>query len=816
MALQSNPELDLAYEYVRYTNESIFLTGKAGTGKTTFLHHIKKEAVKRNVVVAPTGVAAINAGGMTIHSFFQLPFGPYVPGNKRELTRQRRFSGKKIKLIKSLDLLIIDEISMVRADILDGINDVLCRYKNPLLPFGGVQILMIGDLHQLPPVVKNEEWDLLRDHYDTPYFFGSHALRKTRPKVVALKHIYRQSDRTFIELLNKVRNNNIDRAVLEKLNSRFVPHHQIREEDAYITLTTHNASAQAINTRKLENTPGRAFVFKAEITGDFPAHAYPTEEKLELKVGAQVMFVKNDPAPEKRFYNGKIGKITQMKKDEIRVQCPGDEWEIEVEPLEWKNVKYSIDQKNSEVAEEVVGTFNQYPLKLAWAITIHKSQGLTFERVILDAQSAFAHGQVYVALSRCKSFEGIVLRSKIDFSSVKTDSTVKQYTETAERNAPGPVDLEKSKIAFQQSLILELFGFEALQKHFERMNRVLLEHEKKLNPAARQSFEALADMVREETFPVAEKFKRQLQRLFRDIDGLPEEQELLQERIRKGGAWFAEKFKKELRPRLEKIRIVTDNRKVRETAEEALDKLEREIFVKQVCFAASKKGFATLDYQRRKTDAELNFRPARQKRASSVDYASLAGESAHPALYAQLLKWRDAEAEERKTSPYQVLPSHSLLEITESLPVTKAELKKISGIGKGRIRKFGEALITMIRDYRKVNRIATTHNGEISPPKPDSKTISYELFRSGKTIDEIAEIRGLVRSTIAGHLSHFISEGKIDVFELLDKAAVQQIGDFFKTNREATLSEAKVHFEEAYSYAELKMVRAYLPDKEHE
>ncbi len=808
MALQSNPELDLAYEYVRYTNDSIFLTGKAGTGKTTFLHRIKNEAVKRNVVVAPTGVAAINAGGMTIHSFFQLPFGPYVPGNTRELTRQRKFSGKKIKLIRSLELLIIDEISMVRADLLDGIDDVLRRYKNPLKPFGGVQLLMIGDLHQLPPVVKDEEWRLLRPHYDTPYFFSSNALQQIRPKVVALKHIYRQSDSTFIDLLNKVRNNEVDRELLEKLNSRFVPHHQIREEDSYITLTTHNASAQAINRRKLEDTPGRSFLFKATITGDFPAHAYPTDEELELKVGAQVMFVKNDLSAEKRFYNGKIGKITRIEKDDIRVQCPGDERAIEVERLEWQNVKYSINKQNNEVSEDVAGTFTQYPLKLAWAITIHKSQGLTFERVILDAQAAFAHGQVYVALSRCKSFEGIVLRSKIALNSVKTDRTVKQYTEAAEKNAPGPAELEQSKIAFQQSLILDLFGFAMLKKYFERMNRVLLEHEKKLNPAARQAFETLAAKAKEEVIPVGEKFCRQLQGLFRQDEGLPEENESLQDRIRKGCAWFEKKFDKELRPGVESIQIITDNRKIRKMGDEALEDLEREIFVKQACFAASQKGFVTQDYHRLKINAELDFKSA-GRRNTAAGPVPVARESPHPELYARLIKWRDQVADEEKVRLYQVLPSSSMLDLTLALPVTKAGLKNISGIGKGRVNNYGEALIAMIRDYCEANHITPPTNGALKSLKPDSKTISFELFRSGKNIKEIAKVRDLACSTIEGHLAHFVVQGELNVYDLVDKPAVEKIEAFFRANEEATLSEARAHFGEAYSYNELRMVRAY-------
>jgi hypothetical protein len=484
MNFQTNPQLDIAFEYVRYTDKNIFLTGRAGTGKTTFLHQIKNEATKRMVIVAPTGVAAINAGGVTIHSFFQLPFGPFLPGNAQDLARQRRFSGEKIKILKSLDLLVIDEISMVRADLLDGIDDVLRRYRDHSKPFGGVQLLMIGDLHQLPPVVKDEEWGLLREHYDTAYFFGSNALQKTNPVAIELKHIYRQSDDTFINLLNKVRDNKIDAEALALLNSRYDANFSPKDEEAYITLTSHNASAQSINVEKLTKIPTTALTFKAKIDGDFPAFSYPTEEILEFKTGAQVMFVKNDISRDKLYYNGKIGTITRIEKGVIFVKCPNEYIEIEVSMVEWQNIKYALDEATKEVKEEVIGTFTQYPLKLAWAITIHKSQGLTFERAIIDANAAFAHGQVYVALSRCKTFEGIVLRSKIANSSVKTDYVVKNYSEDIDRNAPNEAQLKVSKIQFQQTLVSELFDFAPMKRAFERSNRVLLENENIINAEA--------------------------------------------------------------------------------------------------------------------------------------------------------------------------------------------------------------------------------------------------------------------------------------------------------------------------------------------
>lgn len=810
MNLKSNPQLDLAYEYVRYTNENIFLTGKAGTGKTTFLHRIKEQVIKRMIVVAPTGVAAINAGGVTIHSFFQLPFGPYVPGNTREINRQRKFSGKKIKIIRTLELLVIDEISMVRADLLDGIDEVLRRYKNPLQPFGGVQLLMIGDLHQLPPVVKGPEWDLLRPHYDTPYFFSSQALQKTRPVVVELKHIYRQSDRTFIDLLNKVRDNNIDREVLDTLNSRYNPDVEIREDDGYITLTTHNATAQEINVEKLAELPGKTHVFHADITGDFPSHAYPTDEELELKTGAQVLFVRNDPSAEKRFYNGKIGKITRIGKDTIYVLCSGDDDEIAVEQLEWENVKYSLDEQTKEVSEEVAGTFTQYPLKLAWAITIHKSQGLTFERVILDAQAAFAHGQVYVALSRCKSFEGIVLRSRIGSSSVKTDLTVQKYSKAAERNAPGPAELEQAKKAFQQSLILELFGFKLLKRYFERLNRVLLEHEHKMAAGALKPFRALTDQAKLEVFPVADKFRRQLQHLFRE-GGLPEENEVVQSRVKKGSAWFAEKMEKVLMPAAQGIHIVTDNRKVRTEAFEALENLQKELFVKHACFVAAQQGFSSQAYQRAKAKAELDFKSKRYAAEADAGSMTVPADAPHPELYTQILAWRAAVADEEDIKPYSVIPAKSLAGLVEQLPLSKAGLKKIKGIGKSRVERFGADLIRIIKEYCEAKDVESPSQKKMEQKKnkPDTRALSYALFLSGKSVKEIAKERALKPSTIEGHLAHYIEKGELSVFELVDEGDVEKIGIFLDANADAALSEIKTHFKDVYSYGEIKMVLAH-------
>lgn len=813
MSFQTNPQLELAFDYVRNTHKNIFLTGKAGTGKTTFLLQIQRETPKRMVIVAPTGVAAINAGGMTIHSFFQLPFGPFLPGSAQDPTRQRRFSGEKIRLIQSLDLLVIDEISMVRADVLDAIDDVLRRFRDRNKPFGGLQLLMIGDLHQLPPIVKDEEWYLLRDHYQTMYFFGSQALRNTDPVSIELKHIYRQSDTTFIDLLNKVRNNQMDESVLATLNSRFVANFQPTEAEPYITLTAHNASAQEINSEKLASIAQPQQTFKAAIEGDFPAHAYPADEVFECKKDAQVMFVKNDMNREKRFYNGKIGKITGFRKDTIYVRCPGENEDIEIGPVEWTNVKYTLNEQTKEVEEQLLGTFTQYPLKLAWAITIHKSQGLTFERAIIDAQAAFAHGQVYVALSRCKSFEGIVLRSKIIPSSVKTDQVVKTYTDEADKNAPDEAHLSRSKADYQQSLMLELFDFSRLRRQFTQMNRLFLEHEKTLHGETGPLLRTLEAQALEQIIVVAERFKPQIGQYF-EAAILPEENADLQARLQKAGVYFEEKLGNTLLPATRDIHILTDNKSVLKACMEQLEGLQKEIFVKNACFTSVKNGFSAVGYLRTKTDAELDFRVSKSAQPPvTSDQYGIPKNTPHPALFAQLKKWREDLAEVGGLERYQIMHTKTLFDLVHLLPQNLPALKKVKGIGDAKVKQFGAELLSMIQAYCTEHKIEPGEMLELPVEKPlkvETKTLSFELFKSGKTIDEIAQERGFARSTIEGHLANFVGLGELDIFNLLDREPIQEIEQFFRQNNTQISSEAKAHFEEKYTYGQIKMVLEYM------
>src|SRR5690554_309164 len=454
----TNEKLDLAWDFVNNTNRNIFLTGKAGTGKTTFLHKLKEESLKRMIVVAPTGVAAINAKGVTIHSFFQLPFGPITPDSS-ENRLSKKFAKSKINIIKSLDLLVIDEISMVRADVLDGIDQVLKRFRNKNKPFGGIQVLMIGDLQQLSPVIKEEEWQILKKYYSTGYFFGSNAFSDCDVLSIELTHIYRQESLKFIEILNDVRNNTLSSHTLKQLNERYDPNFTSENHKGYITLNTHNYRADQINKKELSDLKSASMVYKAEVDRNFPEYLFPTHAQLELRVGAQVMFIKNDSSPEKRYFNGKIGEIVALDKQQIVVSCPGDSSNIVTVPETWENIRYTVDKKNKTIIDEGIGSFKQMPLRLAWAITIHKSQGLTFDNIIVDAEDAFAHGQTYVALSRCRTLEGIVLTTPISGKNIINDQEVQSFTKQAEENQPDHQMLANSQRTYQLSLNAELFDF---------------------------------------------------------------------------------------------------------------------------------------------------------------------------------------------------------------------------------------------------------------------------------------------------------------------------------------------------------------------
>ena len=820
-----NSQLDLAFDFVQYTNKTIFLTGKAGTGKTTFLHNLKKVSPKRMVVVAPTGVAAINAGGVTIHSFFQMPFGPYISEdlqsqNKKAdsnyqapLNTQRKFSREKVHLIKSMDLLVIDEISMVRSDMLDGIDEVLRKYKDRWKPFGGVQLLMIGDLHQLAPVIKEDEWNILKEYYDTVYFFSSKALQKTQPINIELKNIYRQSDAYFIEVLNKIRHKTIDEKTLKELNQRYIPNFKPDDEDGYIILTTHNANAHEINQSRLRKITHRSRTFSATIEGDFPPYSYPTEVELELKKDAQVMFVKNDSSREKLYYNGKIGKITKIEKEVIYVKCPSDASEIPVGREEWQNIKYSLDAETKEIKENIAGSFTQYPLKLAWAITIHKSQGLTFEKAVIDANASFAHGQVYVALSRCKSIEGLVLSSPITFNSIKTDASVAGFSSDINNNPPGAQELADSKIKFQQSLLSELFYFKKIQNSFNYYKKILTENSNIIDANVINELNKVEIVAENEIYTIADKFNLQLEQFYLQ-NNIPEENSGLLERVKKASVYFAEKTDTVLYTFTKNINAETDNKAVKKAANDALENLQKEIFVKLTCLKSCINGFETIKYLKMKSNAEIDFKVA--LKSQPLSKISVSKNISHPSLYMELKKWRDELSEENGIPEYMVLPRKAMLELLTYLPVTLPELETIKGIGKRKVKQFGAEIISMISGYCEKNNIDKPQieiKVKEKIKKPDTKRISYDLYKSGKTIEEIAKERGFSFTTIEGHLAHYVGTGELDIFTFVSKEKVDIISEYFIKNKTSSLTKAKIDLDNGITFGELRFVMKHLEYK---
>lgn len=509
--MEENEGLRRAWEFAEYTHTSIFLTGKAGTGKTTFLHRLRRDSSKSMVVVAPTGVAAINAGGVTIHSFFQLPLSPYVPGT--EVRDKFSFSREKLRIIRMLDLLVIDEISMVRSDLLDAVDNALRKYRRDSRPFGGVQLLMIGDLQQLSPITTPQEEELLAPFYDTPYFFGSRALRQIDYVTIELTKVYRQQNGDFLEMLNHIRTGAVGPADLRLLNSRYQPTFIPPAGSSYIRLTTHNALADRYNYMQLARIDGPATTYSAEVKGTFPESSFPTAQELTMKVGAQVMFVRNDPSPDRLYYNGKIGHVVALDPETITVKCGADEEPIEVAAARWENTRYQVDNATGELHEEVQGVFTQFPLRLAWSITIHKSQGLTFDHAVIDAGASFAPGQVYVALSRCKSLEGMVLATPISPEVVLTDMRVSEYVSCQHDEAQRSVErLPAIKEEYYRTLVMELFSFGAIVESENRLARFVGEHMRRTYPAFVTLHRDLLTDLRAKVLEVADKWLSVLRR----------------------------------------------------------------------------------------------------------------------------------------------------------------------------------------------------------------------------------------------------------------------------------------------------------------
>lgn len=549
-----NPQIELARRFVENTAQSVFLTGRAGTGKTTFLRRVKDECRKTLVVAAPTGVAAINAQGVTLHSLFQIAPGIHLGDNRTEDRNSFfRMSDRKKQLLRSLQLLIIDEISMVRCDLLDEVDRVLRRIRRSAQPFGGVQLLLIGDLQQLAPVAKENEWALLRDHYDTPYFFSAHALRGYPLLTIELQHIYRQADSEFISILQQIRTNTLTPAGRDKLNARWIPDFNPPDNSDWIRLTTHNATAARYNKERLTALSAPPITFQAQVEGNFPENSYPTDSTITLKKGAQVMFVKNDPAG--RFFNGKIGRVSHIDRHSVSVICEGEDSPIAVHPMEWENIRYDVDDDGS-VHEVLDGVFTQMPLRLAWAITVHKSQGLTFRHAILDISHSFAHGQAYVALSRCRTLEGLVLTSRINPSSIICDHDVDSYVNHQLQSSRDCAQyLPRLEGDYLINELDNLFSFQEVIDALHALLRVCSRHVSLAQQDFVPAIEAAADTLSHELADVALRFHRQYANIIRaarptELGIMPPHAvgPALQERITKAKAWFLGRFREVMAP----------------------------------------------------------------------------------------------------------------------------------------------------------------------------------------------------------------------------------------------------------------------------
>ena len=532
---------ELAYEYVQHTNCCIFLTGKAGTGKTTFLRRLKQECSKQMAVVAPTGVAAINAEGVTIHSLFQLPPQVFLPTSeaRKQLFSEMQMRAQKQRVLRNLELLVIDEVSMVRSDLLDTIDAVLRHIKHrPNHPFGGVQVLFIGDLFQLSPVAREQEWRLMQPYYEGAYFFQAQVFRELHPVYIELDHVFRQTNGDFIEILNQVRNNALTSQTLQYLNNRYCPDFEpSKQKEHYITLSTHNSKVDAINLREMEALKGKAYTYHAKVKDTFPESMFPMDMALTLKVGVRVMFIKNDSSQEKLYYNGKLGVVTSLSKDAINVTCE-DGTKVDVHTETWENVRYTADTGSDTIITEVIGTFSHYPLRLAWAITIHKAQGLTFDRVVIDAADAFAAGQVYVALSRCRTLEGIVLHTPIPSRALTNAREVLYFTKNQSDIQSVETMLPAAKTEYMSILLCSLYDFRSLINRFAALSRVVKNMDSVQGDVSKFFISCIGGL--EGLQVIAERFQQQLRQIIYHNQSVVHEQ--LENRLTAACGYFLPKL----------------------------------------------------------------------------------------------------------------------------------------------------------------------------------------------------------------------------------------------------------------------------------
>ncbi|GAA4313510.1 helix-turn-helix domain-containing protein [Mucilaginibacter gynuensis] len=686
------PFHQLVLNFIEHTNRPIFLTGKAGTGKTTFLRWIKSNITKNLAVVAPTAVAAINAGGVTIHSFFQVPFGPQLPATNGSY-EIRQISLEKDKLLKCLDLLIIDEISMVRADTLDYIDAVLRQSKGSSRPFGGVQLLMIGDLFQLPPVYE-KDWPVLKNFYTGPYFFHSLAFRQFHVLTFELTQVYRQKDPLFVEILNHIRNGYANAEMLAQLNAHYDANLNANWLKDYVTLSTHNKLVNEINQQRLQELDGEPFTFKATITGDFPKDGYPAEQELVLKVGAQVMFIKNDSSGKKQYYNGRTARVTGMSATNIRLTFLDDDSEFEVVPETWNNVKYALAADERRVNESNNGSFSQYPLRLAWAITIHKSQGLTFEKAVIDVDAAFAFGQAYVALSRCRTLEGMILKAPVRAENIRTDPEIIRFMQQAVAALPDMQLLEKTIRELELETLSDIFDFAVLANGWQQL--------KKYFPADEQQNSTLNNLIQQAETLILQDIKTIGDRFIRkELSPAIASAELWSNdaftgRLKNAAAYFVPKVSS-LGKIINDIYTVIKGTDLMVEFYDGLNHFLVNLKAKTAAFTRLPVASSVNDILSSVQEAGISFQPIYKNWNSKA--LPQEKEIVNPELYQQLLLWRKEVSEERKLLEYNLVSDNALRDITAKLPRSLNQLAQIKGFGDVKAKDFGDQLLKMIRGY---------------------------------------------------------------------------------------------------------------------
>lgn len=744
-------------KFINQTQRSIFLTGKAGTGKTTLLREIIQSTHKNTVVVAPTGIAALNAGGVTIHSMFQLPFAGFIPDfntpeqfsgsvnfeTKSTLVRHFRMNGIKKAVIQNMELLIIDEVSMLRADLLDAIDFTMrsIRKKNDL-PFGGVQVLFIGDLLQLPPVIRNEEWETLRKYYNGKFFFHSHIIQQYPPLYIELSKIFRQTDDKFINILNNLRNNKIDAEDIKTLNEFVKPDFDLKKNKGYITLTTHNHKADSMNAQSLQDLEGKLVTFQPEIVGDFPEKIFPVEEKLQLKIGAQVMFVKNDLSPEKNYFNGKMGIIKSLSDREILVHFPEENKSIDVERYEWKNIRYFIDPNTKEVEEEILGTFTHYPLKLAWAITVHKSQGLTFDKAAVDVSQVFMPGQAYVALSRLRSLNGLILLSPLRMNGISNDQDVMSYSNNKASEDLLSESLQKETMRFVHNYLKNSFDWASLSQEWRNHQYSYIDGAEKSEKAKHNNWAKRQVQIMDELVKPASKFMRQIDKLFygENIDI-----QFILERINAAYDYF---FK-------------------------TMDSLEFELLWKL---------------------EEVK----RVKKAKQFFQELYALEEMHTKAILRLMK---AKLLIEIVSKNKEICKENL----DSVEIKMYKLKKSEFIKE----EFKKNNATLVEEDYEVERYLPKKK-EKKEPKKSTVEETYELWLQKNTIKEIAEIRKLTNQTIAGHIAKLIEAEKVSISDVLPDERIREIAVIFKDYDGESLNPLKEKYGDKITWDELKFYKASL------